>query len=173
MKDSSLKRMIRSATCFSKMATMISGSSLLLLGACEKPSSQALASPPPAEQNRSGQLTSGLQFKQRQIEFLNRIRDADPQKQVIDRAMIEIQSTDIGRVIASLPGTVHGVEITDTSTLCDFYGHSNYHCRSLFLAEYLYEGCTTWRFKNSALGAFLRSRKFGCKNAQFCAKPCE
>ena len=90
--------MIRSATCFSKIATTIFGSSLLLLGACEKPSSQALASPPPAEQNRSGQLTSGLQFKQRQIEFLNRIRDADPQKQVIDRAMLNEQN-ELGLIL--------------------------------------------------------------------------
>src|SRR5215472_18784160 len=84
--------------------------------------------------------------------------------------MIEFQSTDIGHVIASLPGTVHGVEVTDTSTLCDFYNHSNYHCRSLFLAEYLYEGCTTSRLKNSALGAFLWPRKFGCKK---CAIQCK
>jgi hypothetical protein len=57
-----------------------------------------LASPPPAEQNRQGQLTSGLQFKQRQIEFLNRIRDADPQKQVIDRAMLNEQN-ELGLIL--------------------------------------------------------------------------
>jgi hypothetical protein len=98
MKDSSFKRMIRNTTRFSKIATTIFGSSLLLIGACEKPSSQVSASPPPAEQNRAGQPTSGVQFKQRQIEFLNRIRDADPQKQVIDRAMLNEQN-ELGLIL--------------------------------------------------------------------------
>jgi len=98
MKDLSLKPMIRSTTRFSKIATTIFGSSLLLIGACEKPSSRVSASPPPAEQNRAGQPTSGVQFKQRQIEFLNRIRDADPQKQVIDRAMLNEQN-ELGLIL--------------------------------------------------------------------------
>jgi len=56
--------------------------------------------------------------------------------------MIEFQSAEIGRAIGSLPAIVHGVEITATSTLCDLYNRSNYHCRSLFPAEYLYQGRT-------------------------------
>jgi len=94
----SLKPTIGRTTCFQKIATSILASSVLLAGACEKPSSQVLASPPPAEQNRAGQPTSGLQLKQRQIEFLNRIRDADPQKQVIDRAMLNEQN-ELGLIL--------------------------------------------------------------------------
>jgi hypothetical protein len=71
---------------------IVAGGVVLLVGACEKPPTQAVASPPPAEQNRSGQLPTGLQFKQRQITFLNRIRDADPQKRVIDHAMLNEQN---------------------------------------------------------------------------------
>jgi len=56
--------------------------------------------------------------------------------------MIEFHSADIGRVIARLPGTVHALDITNTSTLCDLYNGSNYHCRSLFQAEYLYQART-------------------------------
>jgi hypothetical protein len=81
------------------MAAIILACSLLLMGACEKPSApQALASPRPAEQNRAGQPTSGLQFKQRQIAFLNRIRDADPQNRVIDRAMLNEQN-ELGLIL--------------------------------------------------------------------------
>jgi hypothetical protein len=83
---------------FPKTAILILGSSLLLVGACEKPPSQALASPLPAEQNRAGQLPAGLQFKQRQIAFLNRIRDADPQRRVIDRAMLNEQN-ELGLIL--------------------------------------------------------------------------
>jgi hypothetical protein len=98
MNDSSLNATIERAMRFSKMAISIVGSSLLLLGACEKPSSQGLASPSSAEQNRASQPTSGLQFKQRQVTFLNRIRDADPQRQVIDRAMLNEQN-ELGLIL--------------------------------------------------------------------------
>jgi hypothetical protein len=81
------------------MAAIILACGLLLMGACEKPSApQALASPPPAEQDRAGQPTSGLQFKQGQIAFLNRIRDADPQNRVIDRAMLNEQN-ELGLIL--------------------------------------------------------------------------
>ena len=92
MNDSSLNPTIGRTTRFAKITTVILGGGLLLVGACEKPSSQALSSPPPAEENRASQLTSGLQSKQRQIAFLNRIRDADPQKRVIDHAMLNEQN---------------------------------------------------------------------------------
>jgi hypothetical protein len=57
-----------------------------------------VVTPPPAEQNRTGQPTGGLQFKQRQIAFLNRIRDADPQNRVIDRAMLNEQN-ELGLIL--------------------------------------------------------------------------
>jgi hypothetical protein len=85
--------------CFPKIATPILATSLLLMGGCEKPSApRALESPPSAEQNRAGQPTSGLHFKQGQIAFLNRIRDADPQNRVIDRAMLNEQN-ELGLIL--------------------------------------------------------------------------
>jgi len=98
MIHSPLKPTIGRTTCFQKIATSILASSLLLVGACEKPSPQAMVTPPPAEQNRTGQPTGGLQFKQRQIAFLNRIRDADPQNKVIDRAMLNEQN-ELGLIL--------------------------------------------------------------------------
>jgi hypothetical protein len=98
MNDSLLNATIERAMRFPNVAMLILGSSLLLVGACEKPPSQALASPPPAEQNRASQLPSGLQFKERQIAFLNRIRDADPQRRVIDRAMLNEQN-ELGLIL--------------------------------------------------------------------------
>ena len=96
MNDSSLTR-TGSTTCFPKIARLILGS-LLLTGGCEKPVPQALPSPPPAEQARANQPPAGLQFKQRQIAFLNRIRDADPQNRVIDRAMLNEQN-ELGLIL--------------------------------------------------------------------------
>jgi hypothetical protein len=58
----------------------------------------ALESPPSAEQNRADQPTSGLHFKQGQIAFLNRIRDADPQRRVIDRAMLN-ERNELGLIL--------------------------------------------------------------------------
>ena len=98
MSDTLLNSTIRRIVCFQKIATITLGGSLLLVGACEKPSSQALASPPPAEQNRASQLPAGLQFRQRQIAFLNRIRDADPQNRVVDRAMLNEQN-ELGLIL--------------------------------------------------------------------------
>jgi hypothetical protein len=98
MNDSSPNRTTRSTTCFLKIARLILLGSLLLAGGCEKPAPQALPSPPPTEQVRASQLPTGLQFKQRQIAFLNRIRDADPQNRVIDRAMLNEQN-ELGLIL--------------------------------------------------------------------------
>ena len=99
MNDSALSPTIGRIVYFQKIATIIFGCSLVIIGACEKPSApHALASPQPVKQNRAGQPASGLQFKQRQIAFLNRIRDADPQKQVIDRAMLNEQN-ELGLIL--------------------------------------------------------------------------
>jgi len=98
MNLSSLNVTVRRTTCYREIATSILASSVLLAGACEKPSFQAVVTPPPAEQNRTGQPTGGLQFKQRQIAFLNRIRDADPQNRVIDRAMLNEQN-ELGLIL--------------------------------------------------------------------------
>ena len=76
---------------------MVVGGSLLFLGACS-PRSEPAASPPQAEQSRANQPSTGPEFKQRQIAFLNRIRDADPQQRVIDRAMLNEQN-ELGLIL--------------------------------------------------------------------------
>ena len=50
------------------------------------------------QQNRASQPIAGPEFKQRQIAFLNRIRDADPQQRVIDRAMLNDQN-ELGLIL--------------------------------------------------------------------------
>jgi hypothetical protein len=62
------------------------------------PRSEPSASPPQAEQNRAVQPAADLEFKQRQIAFLNRIRDADPQRRVIDRAMLN-ERNELGLIL--------------------------------------------------------------------------
>jgi hypothetical protein len=79
------------------MATMVLSGGFLLLGGCS-PRSEPSASPPQAEQNRTVQPAADLEFKQRQIAFLNRIRDADPQRRVIDRAMLNEQN-ELGLIL--------------------------------------------------------------------------
>jgi len=79
------------------MATIMLGSSLLFLGACS-PRSEPAVSPPQAEQSRANQPSTGPEFKQRQIAFLNRIRDADPQQRVIDRALLNEQN-ELGLIL--------------------------------------------------------------------------
>jgi hypothetical protein len=79
------------------MATMVLSGGFLLLGGCS-PRSEPAASPPQAEQNRAVQPAADLEFKQRQIAFLNRIRDADPQRPVIDRAMLN-ERNELGLIL--------------------------------------------------------------------------
>ena len=65
------------------MATIILCAIPVLLGGCSR-RSEPLANPPQAQQNRASQPAAPQEFRQRQIAFLNRIRDADPQQLVID-----------------------------------------------------------------------------------------
>jgi hypothetical protein len=44
------------------------------------------------EQNRVAQADARSDFKQRQLAFLNRIREADPQQRTIERAMLNEQN---------------------------------------------------------------------------------
>jgi len=76
---------------------MIVGGSLLFVGACS-PRSEPAVSPPQAQQSIGSQPSTGPEFKQRQIAFLNRIRDADPQQRVIDRAMLN-QQNELGLIL--------------------------------------------------------------------------
>jgi hypothetical protein len=79
------------------MATMILSGGFLLVGGCS-PRSEPSESRPQAEQNRAVQPAADLEFKQRQIGFLNRIRDADPQRRVIDRAMLN-ERNELGLIL--------------------------------------------------------------------------
>jgi hypothetical protein len=97
MKGSSLGAAIFTATRFPGISTMVMGGSLLFVGACS-PRSEPAVSPPQAQQGIGSQPSTGPEFKQRQIAFLNRIRDADPQQRVIDRAMLNEQN-ELGLIL--------------------------------------------------------------------------
>ena len=79
------------------LARIIAGGSLFFLGACS-PRSEPSVSPPQAQQNPTYQPVTGQEFKQRQIAFLNRIRDADPQQRVIDRAVLN-ERNELGLIL--------------------------------------------------------------------------
>lgn len=97
MNSSSFSAAICSAINPRGLATITVGGSLLFLGACS-PRSEPAVTPPQAQQNRADQPDTGQEFKQRQIAFLNRIRDADPQQKVIDRAMLNEQN-ELGLIL--------------------------------------------------------------------------
>jgi hypothetical protein len=97
MDGSSFGAAICSAIGLRRLARLIVGGSLLFLGACS-PRSEPAVSPPQAEQSGANQPSTGPECKQRQIAFLNRIRDADPQQRVIDRAMLNEQN-ELGLIL--------------------------------------------------------------------------
>lgn len=55
-------------------------------------------SAPTTEQNRAAQPAKAENLKQRQMAFLNRIREADPQQRTIDRALINEQN-ELGLIL--------------------------------------------------------------------------
>ena len=97
MNGSSLNAAICRAIRRPRIAIIIAGGSLLLVAACS-PRSEPAASPPQAQQSPASQPITRPEFKQRQIAFLNRIRDADPQQRVIDRAMLN-QQNELGLIL--------------------------------------------------------------------------
>lgn len=72
------------------------GALLICLVGCDAPPAPA-TSAPPAQQTDRG-------LKQRQADFLNRIRAADPQQQTIERAMLN-ERNELGLILG------HSVEI--------------------------------------------------------------
>src|SRR4030095_15057197 len=62
-----------------------------LLASCDTRQSVSSTNAPPVEQNRVAQPDARSDFKQRQLAFLNRIREADPQQRPIERAMLNEQ----------------------------------------------------------------------------------
>ena len=96
MNGSSFSAAIGRAIRRPRIAIIIAGGSLLLVAACS-PRSEPAASPPQVQQSRV-EPGAGQEFKSRQIVFLNRIRDADPQRRVIDRAMLNEQN-ELGLIL--------------------------------------------------------------------------
>jgi hypothetical protein len=79
------------------MACLILCSLLGLIGCSPRsePVASPAESPPPS---RAEESTAGTSFKQRQVTFLNRIRDADPQHQVINRALLN-ERNELGLIL--------------------------------------------------------------------------
>jgi hypothetical protein len=65
---------------------------LWLLASCDVQQPVSSTNAPPVEQNRVAQPDARSNFKQRQLAFLNRIREADPQQRTIERAMLNEQN---------------------------------------------------------------------------------
>jgi hypothetical protein len=71
---------------------------LWLLSSCDTRQSISSTNAPTAEQSRVAQPDARQDFNQRQLAFLNRIRDADPQQRIIDRAMLNEQN-ELGLIL--------------------------------------------------------------------------
>ena len=71
---------------------------LWLFASCDTRQSISSTNAPPVEQNRAAQPDARQDFKQRQLAFLNRIRDADPQQRTIERAMLNEQN-ELGLIL--------------------------------------------------------------------------
>jgi hypothetical protein len=71
---------------------------LWLFASCDMRESISSTNAPPVEQNRVARPDAGQDFKQQQLEFLNRIREADPQQRTIERAMLNEQN-ELGLIL--------------------------------------------------------------------------
>jgi hypothetical protein len=68
----------------------------LAIGACDL--SPTTSAPPPAEQQRPVRADSVGAMRERQIAFLNRIREADPQQRTIERALVN-EHNELGLIL--------------------------------------------------------------------------
>jgi hypothetical protein len=71
---------------------------LWLLASCDTRQSISSTNTPPVEQNRVARRDARQDFKQQQLAFLNRIREADPQHRTIERAMLNEQN-ELGLIL--------------------------------------------------------------------------
>ena len=71
---------------------------LWLLASCDTRQSISSTNAPPVEQNRVPRSDARQDFKQQQLAFLNRIREADPQQRTIERAMLNEQN-ELGLIL--------------------------------------------------------------------------
>ena len=78
--------------------TSVTMGCLWLLVSCDARQSISSSNSPSPEQNRVAQPDARQDFKQKQLAFLNRIREADPQQRTIDRAMLNEQN-ELGLIL--------------------------------------------------------------------------
>ena len=71
---------------------------LWLLASCDVRQPVSSPNAPPVEQNRAARPDARQDFKQQQLAFLNRIREADPQQRTIERAMLNEQN-ELGLIL--------------------------------------------------------------------------
>ncbi|MEO7319402.1 MAG: hypothetical protein ABIZ56_10475 [Chthoniobacteraceae bacterium] len=65
---------------------------LLILAGCDAAPPVAPVLPPPVEISRPAAGKTAGDLSQRQVAFLNRLREADPQQRTIDRALLNEQN---------------------------------------------------------------------------------
>ncbi|MCE9519781.1 MAG: hypothetical protein K8R87_09550 [Verrucomicrobia bacterium] len=78
------------------LASFLAAGFLTLLTGCDQPPSATVS--PSGERTRTTSTNEALDLKQRQIAFLNRIREADPEGRTIDRALLNEQN-ELGLVL--------------------------------------------------------------------------
>lgn len=79
-------------------ATLLLACGSFALVACDAPAPAPSASAPPATQTSPVEASGARTSKQRQIDFLNRLREADPQQRTIDRALLNEQN-ELGLIL--------------------------------------------------------------------------
>ncbi|MDQ3622570.1 MAG: hypothetical protein M3463_08790 [Verrucomicrobiota bacterium] len=70
----------------------------LLLGGCDAPPPPNTSGPAAEERRAATTPANTREFKDRQMAFLNRLREADPQKRTIDRAFLNEQN-ELGLIL--------------------------------------------------------------------------
>src|SRR4029453_7512311 len=78
--------------------TWVIAGCLWLLASCDVRQPVSSTNAPPVEQNRVARPDARQDFKQQQLAFLNRIREADPQQRTIERAMLNEQN-ELGLIL--------------------------------------------------------------------------
>ena len=84
-------------------AVLLLASVAFILAGCDPPApapgvSDPVSSAPPVARTLPPEATGARNLKQRQIDFLNRLREADPQQRTIDRALLNEQN-ELGLIL--------------------------------------------------------------------------
>jgi len=83
---------------FTLIKVAIVAPAALLFVACDAPPPAAEPAAPSAQQAPGAQPSSTRESRDRQMAFLNRIREADPQQRTIDRALLNEQN-ELGLIL--------------------------------------------------------------------------